>query len=183
MLLVFSKQSNSSQPLALDDLDLPGWGHVPELHLCITPLPFSWPGQQQEALSRAAWRPLSSATFLAVGTPGVVPAGNSSCLPEEEFLLLSLLGWKAPSRYFFLSKPKPISNHLISVATLHGFSRWILWLFAAKTAPSSVFPPISQSTRLDKVILNNSGTGSYQQEEHQQFKYNTIKTTSLFSHR
>lgn len=101
MLLVFLKQSDSSQLLALDDLELPGLGHVPQLHLCITLLPFSWPGQQQEALNSAAWRPLSSSTFLAVGTPGVVPAGNRSCLREEEFLLLSLLGWKAPSRYFF----------------------------------------------------------------------------------
>lgn len=49
--------------------------------------------------------------------------------------------------FFFLSKPKPIPSHLISVATLHGFSRWILWLFTAENAPSSMFPSIPQKSQ------------------------------------
>ena len=181
MFLVSLKKSGSSQPLALADMEQPGLGQVPPLHVYIWPLPCPWP-EQQEALSNPTWHPLSSSTCMATGSPRVASAGNSSCFPGNMFLLLSLLRWHPPSLYFFPSKPKPIPNHLISGETLHGFSRWILWVFAAENAPSSVFPPSSQRARFDKVILNNVGTGSYQQGEHQQFRYNTIKNTSLFSH-
>lgn len=82
----------------------------------------------------------------------------------------------------FQSQPEPIPNHRISATTLLCFSRWILWLFAAESAPSSLSSPIPQRARLDKVIPNPC-TGSCQQEEHRRFRYHTIKNSSLFSHR
>lgn len=174
MLLVPLKQSSlSHSPWFWPSWRSQTWGTLPN-HTAASDLSLS-PSPGQKKHFRAQPGTPTSSTCLAVTSHG-------SQLPEGMFPPLSLLEQNL-LLYFFSEQNQSQFPATLSLLQLCTDFQGGFYGYSQQRMPSArCFLPSPKRARLDKVISNNSSTDSYQQEEHQQFIYNIIKTTSLFSH-